>query len=170
MKLVFLSLVLGLFSMNLSAVQVGEPAPDFKLESHEGKIVALQERKNKGWTVLFFYPKAGTPGCTKQACAFRDSIKQIKDLNAEVYGVSADTVPDQAKFHKEHKLSFALLADPNLEVIKKYGAKMEGRDLSQRFTFIIDPNLIVRAVDLKVDPVMDSKNVADQLKKLQSKG
>lgn len=156
-----------LLSLSATAVQVGAPAPEFQLKTHEGKTFQLKDRKGKGWTVLFFYPKAGTPGCTKQACAFRDSLKNVRKLGAEVYGVSADTVEEQAKFHKEHRLSFTLLADPKLEVINAFGAKMDGRDLSQRWTFIIDPNLNVRAVDQNVDPVRDPNHVIKTLGDLQ---
>lgn len=162
--------LIGLLSTGVfAAPTVGKAAPTFQLPTHDGKTFNLQDRKNKGWTVLFFYPKAGTPGCTKQACAFRDSIKQIHALGAEVYGISADTVEEQAKFHQEHKLQFSLLADPKLEVIKQYGVKMDDRDLAKRWTFLIDPKLAVQSIDDKVDPVMDPTHVTDTLKKLQTK-
>lgn len=147
--------------------KVGEPAPTFQALNQDGKEIRLQDRQGKGWTVVFFYPKAGTPGCTKQACAFRDSIKTIRAQNAEVYGISADTTAEQAKFHKEHGLTFDLLADPKAEIIGKYGAKMEDRDLAKRWTFILDPELKIRWLDDKVDPVMDATRVSEQLKKLQ---
>lgn len=153
-----------------SAVEVGKPAPDFKSTTQDGKPFTLSERKDKGWTVLYFYPKAGTPGCTKQACAFRDSVKKIQALNAEVYGISSDTVEAQAKFHKEHKLLFTLLADPELEAIKKFDVKMAVVSMAKRWTFIIDPKLIVRFIDDNVDPVMDAQNVANKLAELQKSG
>ncbi len=156
-------------AISYATVKIGQPAPDFAVKTQEGKPFSLQDRKGKGWTVLFFYPKAGTPGCTKEACAFRDSIKEIRALNAEVYGLSADSVEDQAKFHKEHKLLFPLLADPDLKVINAFDVKMLGVNLSKRWTYIIDPDLVVRSINEKVDPVMDPSNVVAELKKLQAK-
>lgn len=166
MKLALLALIL-FPTLLLAKPSVGENAPLFELRDQTGKLVRLADRKGKGWTVLFFYPKAGTPGCTKQACAFRDSIKVIRDRNAEVYGISADSVEAQAKFHKEHNLAFAVLADPLMDAIRKYGAKMEERDMAKRWTFILDPQLKVRWMDEKVDPVADPQNVANQLAQLQ---
>jgi thioredoxin-dependent peroxiredoxin len=168
MKTFLLFAVSALCSVTF-AVQVGATAPDFQLKTHEGKNFSLSSRKNAGWTVIFFYPKAGTPGCTKQACAFRDSVKKIQALGAEVFGISSDTVEEQAKFHKEHRLLYPLLADPKMEAIQKFGAKMDDRDLAKRWTFIIDPNLVIRAIDEKVDPIMDPDHVIEQLKKLQKK-
>lgn len=160
--LCFVSLV------SYAGLKVGEPAPTFTLKTQEGKPFSLKEREGKGWTVLFFFPKAGTPGCTKQACAFRDGVKAIHELNAEVYGISSDDVESQAKFHKEHKLLFSLLADPELVAIKQYDVKMLGVSLAKRWTFILDPKLVIRYINDNVDPVMDAKNVAEELKKLQA--
>ena len=83
--------------------------------------------------------------------------------------VSADTVADQAKFHKEHNLAFDLIADPKADIIKSYGVKIDGKDMAKRWTFILDPELKVRWLDDKVDPVMDAQHVSDELKKLQAK-
>lgn len=147
-------------------IGVGQTVPLFEAKDHEGKTFKLADRKGK-WTVIFFYPKAGTPGCTKQACAFRDSISKIKELNAEVYGISADSVEDLAKFHKEHKLKFALLSDADLKIIKLFDVKMMGVDMARRWTYILDPELVIRSIDTKVDPVMDPARVAERLTGLQ---
>lgn len=149
-----------------SDVKINDPAPLFKVKNHAGVEFDLASRKGK-WTVLYFYPKAGTPGCTKQACAFRDSIKKIRDLGAEVYGISTDTISDQAKFHKEHHLSFDLLADSDAKVTELYGAKMPVVKVSKRWTFIIDPQLKIKNVLKDVDPAMDSDRVVAEIKKLQ---
>lgn len=167
MSLVFLLSVAACFSSAQAVPKVGENAPLFEIKNQEGKTFKLADRTGKGWTVLFFYPKAGTPGCTKQACGFRDSIKSIRSQNAEVFGISADTVEAQAKFHKEHNLAFPLLADPNTEVIKKYDAKMLGVDMAKRWTFILDPQLKIRWFDDNVDPVLDAKKVSERLATLQ---
>jgi peroxiredoxin Q/BCP len=158
--------------MSLVALQVraelkaGEPAPSFKTQTYAGKEFDLQTRKGQ-WTVLYFYPKAETPGCTKQACAFRDSIKKIRDQGADVFGISADTVKAQADFHKNHQLNFTLLADPEQKVIKLYQTQMADRPLSKRWTFIIGPDLKIRAVEKDVDPAMNANQVADEIAKLK---
>ena len=148
------------------AAKVNDQAPLFKLKNQADVEFDLASRKGK-WTVLYFYPKAGTPGCTKQACAFRDSIKKIRDLGAEVYGISTDTVSDQAKFHKEHHLTFDLLADADAKVTELYGAKMPLVKVSKRWTFIIDPQLKIKNVLKDVDPAMDPDRVVAEIKKLK---
>jgi peroxiredoxin Q/BCP len=117
--------------------------------------------------VLYFYPKADTPGCTKQACAFRDSLSAIRKLGAEIFGVSADDVDALKKFKTNHNLNFVLLADPGMDAIKAYGSKMPVVSMSKRWTFIIDPDLKIRSIDKDVDPVLDAKRVAETLQKLQ---
>ena len=148
-------------------LKVSDAAPTFKLLTHEGKSFDLQARKGL-WTVLYFYPKAETPGCTKQACAFRDNIKKIRVLGADVFGISADSVADQAAFHKNHNLNFILLADDKMEVAKLYGSKMPMLSMSKRWTFIIDPELKIRYVDHDVDPVKDADKVAEKISELKS--
>lgn len=147
---------------------MGDSAPLFKALTHEGKEFDLAARKG-AWTVLYFYPKADTPGCTKQACAFRDQIKKIRALGADVFGVSANSVKEQADFHEKHHLSFTLIADDNLAIIKSYGAKMPILSMSKRWTFIIDPELKIRAIDQDVDPAKDADIVAAKLESLGAK-
>lgn len=169
--LLFHSLLSLLFTSSLalaSEPKIGAVAPPFKATTHDGKTFDLKSRKGS-WTVLYFYPKAGTPGCTKQACAFRDSIDQIRSEGAEVYGISADTREAQAAFHKEHNLTFTLLADPQAKVIDQYGSKMENRDMSRRWTFIIGPNLKIRAVEKDVDPALNATQVAEKIRELKTK-
>lgn len=144
----------------------GDPAPPFTAKTQDGTDFSLESRKGQ-WTVLFFYPKAGTPGCTKQACAFRDSIKVIRAEGAEVYGISTDDVEAQAAFHKEHHLAFPLLADPEGAVTELYGAKMPLLTMSKRWTFIIDPTLTIRHVEHDVDPAQDAQRVAGEIAKLK---
>jgi peroxiredoxin Q/BCP len=152
------------------SLEVGQPAPVFGLIAHDGTRLDLTDRKGLGWTVLYFYPKADTPGCTKQACAFRDRIQMIRDKNAEVYGISTDSVADLAKFHKKYRLNFPLLADPDASVTERYGVKMPLLRLSKRWTFIIDQDLIVRAIDKDVDPARDADLVAQKIQELSIEG
>lgn len=120
----------------------GKQAPDFKLLTDEGKPVSLADFKNKK-VILYFYPKDDTPGCTKEACAFRDGLGQIKKKGAVVLGISADSVEAHQKFKKKHGLNFALLADPEKETIKSYKVwkekSMYGKKYMgiERTTFII---------------------------------
>lgn len=150
-------------------LQVGDSAPTFQVKTHSGGDFDLNARRGNGWTVLYFYPKAGTPGCTAQACAFRDAIQAIRQQGAEVYGISTDSVADLANFHREHKLGFTLLSDPDAKVIEAYGAKMPVLTMAKRWTFLIDPDLKVRRIDDDVDPAMDAQKVAAALKQLQTK-
>lgn len=141
---------------------MGDLAPKFQLLNQDGENFDLISRKGH-WTVLYFYPKSDTPGCTKQACAFRENIFQLREKGAEVYGISVNSVADQKKFHLQHKLNFDLLADSNGDVAKLYGTKMPLLNISKRWTFIIDPNLKVRSIDKDVDPTKDPTNVAQKL-------
>lgn len=167
-----LLIVCGLLKVSQPALakdlQVGDEAPVFTAKTHEGKDFDLKSRQGT-WTVLYFYPKADTPGCTKQACAFRDNIKHIRNLGADVFGISANTVEDQAAFHKKYHLNFNLLADPDGKIIALYGSKMPVVNMSKRWTFIIDPALKIRQIEKDVDPVKDSKQVAEVLSQLQKK-
>jgi thioredoxin-dependent peroxiredoxin len=168
MTLVLAALNLGFLGCGLaSEVKVGDPAPGINLKTDEDKPFNLDSRKGQ-WTVLYFYPKAETPGCTKQACAFRDGISEIRSLGAEVYGVSADSVDALKKFKSNHSLNFTLLADPGADAIKSYGTKVALLKMSKRWTFIIGPDLKVRSIEKDVDPVLDAKRIVEMLKKLQT--
>lgn len=147
-------------------IVAGNAAPMFKLQTMEGKTFDLASRKGT-WTVLYFYPKAETPGCTKQACAFRDNIKKIRELGADVFGVSVNTVKEQADFHKNHNLNFTLLADEKAQIAELYGTKMPMLNMSKRWTFILDPNLVVKAIDKDVDPIQDAEKVANKIKEFK---
>lgn len=149
-------------------IQVGDQAPIFKSQLHDGTEFDMSSRKGN-WTVLYFYPKADTPGCTKQACAFRDNIEKIRLQNAEVFGISSDTVASQAAFHKKHNLNFSLIADPQGKVAEMYGSKMPVLKMSKRWTFIIDPDLKIRAIEKDVDPALDAEMVAKKIQALKKK-
>lgn len=168
---VILSLGVSLASAaNSEPLAVGQKAPAFQLKTQDGQDVKLSARQGKGWTVLYFYPKAGTPGCTTQACAFRDALQQVRERNAEVYGVSTDEMSALADFHKKHRLNFTLLSDPDARVTEAYGVKMPVMKMAKRWTFIIDPDLVIRDIDDDVDPALDAQLVAQRLKRLQGGG
>ena len=104
-----------------NGVQPGDKAPDFTLPAQGGAPVRLSDRLGERVVVLYFYPKDDTPGCTKEACAFRDSYEVFTDAGAEVIGISSDSVDSHAAFAGHHKLPFTLLSDEGGKVRKKYG-------------------------------------------------
>ncbi len=146
-----------------TTLKVGDPAPLFTARTQDGGTFDLAQRKGQ-WTVLYFYPKSGTPGCTKQADGFRDGIAPIREQGADVFGISTDTVEAQAQFHKDQGLPFTLLADPDGVVTEMYGAKMPVLTIAKRWTFVIDPTLTIR----EVDPPADAKRVAGEIARLKS--
>ena len=148
-------------------IKVGQSAPLFEVPQDDGSVFKLASRKGQGWSVLYFYPKAETPGCTKQACAFRDSIKVIRAEGAEVYGLSTDSVEKLAAFRKNHNLNFPLLSDEKAKVVELYGAKMPVIGLAKRWTFLLDSDLVIRWIDNNVDPAKDAQNVAQKIKELK---
>jgi thioredoxin-dependent peroxiredoxin len=163
--LVFCLTLIGGVTM-ADALEVGSPAPLFETKTHEDKPFSLAGRKGH-WTVLYFYPKASTPGCTKQACAFRDNLKALRDLDAEVYGISSDDVAGIKKFHAEQHLNFTLLADPDQKIITAYGTKMPLVSMSKRWTFILDPDLKIVALDKNVDPIKDASGAIKKIQELK---
>ncbi|MFM8444551.1 MAG: peroxiredoxin [Methylococcus sp.] len=151
-------------------LSIGQKAPLFQLVNEQGQPFDLASRAGQGWTVLYFYPKAGTPGCTTQACAFRDAIKRVRDQEAEVYGISTDDVPALANFHQKHRLNFTLLSDPDAKVTEAYGVKMPVMKMAKRWTFILDPNLMIRDINDDVDPALDAQVVAERIQRLKAGG
>ena len=128
------------------AVNVGDPAPDFDLADASGRRVRLGDFKGKKAVVLYFYPKDDTPGCTKEACAFRDSYEVFKETGAEVIGVSSDSEGSHQKFAEKYRLPFTLVADAGGTVRKRYGVPATLGLLPGRVTFVIDRAGIVRHV------------------------
>jgi peroxiredoxin Q/BCP len=126
------------------AIQEGKAAPAFTLPDADGNKVSLRALRGK-WVVLYFYPRDNTPGCTKEACGFRDRHPRLTTRNAVVLGVSPDSEASHQKFRQQHKLPFVLLSDPNRKVMEKYGAfgekMMYGKKTKGviRSTVVIDP-------------------------------
>jgi peroxiredoxin Q/BCP len=118
------------------AVKEGRPAPAFTLEDGQGKKVSLADFAGRN-VILYFYPKDDTPGCTKEACGFRDSWKQLGKLNTVVLGVSADGAESHRKFAGKYKLPFPLLSDPDRKVMKAYGAYGEKMMYGKKTTGVI---------------------------------
>jgi peroxiredoxin Q/BCP len=148
-------------------IQVGDKAPDFTLPSQSGEPVRLRDRLGERVVVLYFYPKDNTPGCTAEACAFRDSHEVFTDADAEVIGISSDSVDKHAGFAGRHKLPFTLLSDRGGHVRKSYGVPATFGLLPGRVTYVIDREGTVRHVFnsmTKIDQhVSDALEVVRQL-------
>jgi peroxiredoxin Q/BCP len=149
-------------------IEEGETAPDFSLPADDGREVKLSDLHGKP-VVLYFYPKDDTPGCTKEACAFRDRSGDLQARGAVVLGVSPDDVKSHGKFRDKFSLNFPLLADTGHQVAERYGAwrerSMYGRKYMgiQRSTFLIDADGKVRKVWQKVDVDGHDQEVLDAL-------
>ncbi|MEX2524177.1 MAG: peroxiredoxin [Gammaproteobacteria bacterium] len=165
-----LFLFTGMISANAVAeIEVGQPAPDFRLPDQHRKIHSLSEYAGK-WVVLYFYPKDDTPGCTTEACNFRDDIFRLRELGAEVLGVSVDSPESHARFAEKHGLPFSLLADTEGRVAESYGSlrRIGPLRLAKRHTFIIDPQGRVAKIYRKVDPKAHSDAVIADIQSLQT--
>jgi peroxiredoxin Q/BCP len=139
-------------------------APDFRGTDVNGRIVALSEMRGRAG-VVFFYPKDGTPGCTTEACAFRDAWKAYTEAGAFIFGVSRDSAERHQEFAKEHKLPFPLVADESGEIARRYGVG-SFLGMSNRVTFVIDGSGAVAHVFRDVDPGVHAKDVLEVLRRV----
>ncbi len=146
---------------------VGSPAPEFELADQTGQLHSLEDYRNQ-WVILYFYPKDGTPGCTTEACEFRDSIFAFRELNTQILGVSLDNVESHQEFAENHNLPFPLLADTEGETSTAYGVKtrMFGMTVAKRHTFIIGPDGKVAKHYDEVKPAEHSAEVLADLRQL----
>jgi peroxiredoxin Q/BCP len=146
---------------------VGQIAPDFSLPDQNGVVHTLKEYSGK-WLVLYFYPKDDTPGCTQEACAFRDDLHKLTALGAQVVGISVDDGKSHAEFAKKYHLPFPLLADSDKEVAARYGVLMNLLfiKIAKRYTFLIDPQGNINKVYDKVETSRHSQEIIDDLNKL----
>jgi peroxiredoxin Q/BCP len=128
------------------SIAVGQKAPDFQLLDQNGRSVALADFRGRKAVVLYFYPKDETPGCTKEACSFRDSYEDFVKAGAEVLGVSGDSVAKHQAFAEHHRLPFTLLADNGNSLRKAYGVPSTLWILPGRVTYVIDKAGIVQHV------------------------
>src|SRR5690348_6832480 len=117
--------------------KVGDKAPLVEGKDQDGKTWKLADEVGKKVVLLYFYPKDDTPGCTKEACGFRDRIADLKNQNVEVVGVSFDSPDSHQKFISKHKLNFPLIADTDGAIADAYGVRMNGRDMAKRTSFLI---------------------------------
>jgi peroxiredoxin Q/BCP len=145
--------------MNL---QNGQLAPEFELPDQDGKIHQLSDYKGK-WLLLYFYPQDDTSGCTKEACSMRDNLPNFGKINAEVLGVSADSVESHKNFEKKYQLTFTLLSDTKKIAINKYGVWENG---IKRTSFLINPAGEIAKIYEQVNPEIHAAQVLADLAEL----
>ena len=152
----------------MAGLKVGDRAPEFSLSSTDGTTISLKDLRGKK-VVLYFYPKDDTPGCTKEACSFRDNLTRVRRKGAEVLGVSADSVKSHQKFSQKYDLPFPLLSDENKEVLNAYGVWKQKSFLGKKYmgiertTFIIDENGKIAHIFPKVKVVGHTEEVLEKL-------
>jgi thioredoxin-dependent peroxiredoxin len=173
---VFAVLVMGFGMKAARAVDVGEKAPAFEATDDKGQPWKSTDHIGKGVLVVYFYPAAMTGGCTKQACAFRDDMKDLTEKGIEVVGVSGDAVPNLKFFKDAHQLNFTLLSDEKGKIAKAFGVPVKKggsikREINgqtevlkrgvtaSRWTFVIDKEGKIIAKNMKVNPADDAKDV-----------
>ncbi len=153
-------------------IQVGQPAPDFSLYDSEKNKVNLSDQKGKN-VVLLFFPQAFTSVCTKELCSVRDSISQFNETDAQVYGISVDSVFTLARFKEDQKLNFPLLSDFNKDVSTRYDSLimefvLDMKGVSKRSAFVIDKEGVIRYAEIldKVSDIPDFDAIQNTLKAL----
>ena len=147
--------------------QVGSAAPDFTLADQSSQKQSLKNYAGK-WVVLYFYPKDDTPGCTKEACSFRDDLTQLEKLGAKVLGISVDDTESHMKFASKYHLPFPLLSDHDGSVAEQYGALNNFGiiKVAKRYTFLIDPHGRIAKIYQSVDTSRHSQDIIQDLKKM----
>ena len=156
--------------MNL-ILQEDQMAPSFSAMSQDGKKISLDDLKGQ-WVVLYFYPRDDTPGCTKEACGFRDSWEKIQETGAVVLGVSPDSVESHGKFARKFKLPFSLLADVDKKMVQDYGVWGEKKFMGRKYmgvhrtTFLINPQGKIQKIWREVKPAEHPAEVLAELQKV----
>jgi len=169
--LISIAIAIYLLRINVMAstgLKVGDDAPTFSLPDNQGKEVNLNDYRGK-WVVLYFYPKDDTPGCTAEACHFRDDFKVLTSLGAKVIGVSIDDSFSHKKFAEKYNLPFPLLSDTSGEVASRYGALNNFLfiKLAKRYTFLISPQGKIAKIYVNVDTSKHSQEIIEDLKLLK---
>ena len=157
------TILIGAFGLSTGAElpKVGDKAPLIEGKDQDGKTWKLADEIGKKAVLLYFYPKDNTPGCTKEACGFRDRISDLKKENVEVIGVSFDNAESHQKFISKYNLNFPLLADTDGKIADAFGVKMENRPMAKRVSFLIDQ-------DGKIAHVTDTMNADTHLTEMKA--
>jgi peroxiredoxin Q/BCP len=157
----------------MAVLEAGQDAPDFTLPDQDGKELSLVNLRGRT-VVLYFYPRADTPGCTTQACGVRDHFEDYAEIGARLIGISPDEVADLKRFHEKYDLNFTLLADPDHSVAERYGAWGEKSMYGKKYmgilrnTYVIDPHGRIAKVLPKVQPKKHDALVLKALTELSS--
>ena len=167
--LILVGLAAGAAAVAAESPYEGKAAPEFELPDQDGQLHSLEDYRDQ-WVVLYFYPKDETPGCTTEACEFRDNIFAYRRLNAQILGVSLDDVESHKAFAENHGLPFPLLADTEGLAADAYGVKTKwaGFSIAKRQTFIIGPDGVVAKHYQKVKPDIHAKEVLAALTEFAS--
>ena len=151
---------------DMGKVKVGDMAPDFELKDKDGNLVKLSSFRGEKSVVVYFYPKDETPGCTAQACSFRDSYEDFKEVGAEVIGISSDGSSSHTGFAENHRLPFILLSDPIGKARKAYGAYDLFGMIPGRVTYVIDKQgKVIHSFDSQLSPTKHINESLEALKK-----
>jgi peroxiredoxin Q/BCP len=151
--------------------EVGSPAPGFKLQDQNGDWHSLEDYSGQ-WLAIYFYPKDDTPGCTTEACNFRDNFHVFRDINANLVGISVDDVASHKEFSDKYKLPFTLLADVGGAISASYGVlrNLGVIKIAKRQSFIVNPEGIVMKHYEEVDPEVHTQQVLEDLKQYMAAG
>ncbi len=165
-SMIFPFLIIG---PSLADINIGQKAPTFNLQDQNGTWHKLEDYKGQ-WVVLYFYPKDGTPGCTTEACNFRDNIFEFQKLNTQILGVSLDNVKSHQEFSEKYSLPFPILADVDKSCAENYGVlgKFMLMTIAKRQSFIINPDGEIVKHYKKVNADSHSEEVINDLKQLGS--
>ena len=168
-QFIFVALLLPFSFASLAQLKVGSKAPNFTLSDQNSIQHQLSDYEGS-WVILYFYPKDDTPGCTTQACDFRDAVKRIIASKSNVFGVSLDSVESHKRFADKNNLPFSLLSDESGEVSEAYDSLNNFMSFksAKRNTFIIDPDGKVAKIYLSVKPSTHSQMVLNDLNQLQN--
>ena len=168
-QFIFVVIFLSISFASLAQIKVGSKAPDFILSDQNSIQHQLSDYEGS-WVILYFYPKDDTPGCTTQACDFRDAVKRIIASKSNVFGVSLDSVESHKRFADKNNLPFSLLSDESGEVSKAYESLNNFMSFksAKRNTFIIDPDGKIAKIYISVKPSTHSQMVLNDLNQLQN--
>jgi thioredoxin-dependent peroxiredoxin len=165
-------IALGAFSIIVVAgaaaaeLKVGDQAPPFSLKGTDGKTYSLDQFRGKSAVVIAWFPKADTPGCTKECKSLRENSKTLHDLKFAYFTASVDTPEDNEKFAKKLDLDYPILSDPDKSVAKEYGVLNPQRGIANRWTFYIDKEGVIKGIDKNVKAAEAGPDIAAKLKEL----
>ncbi len=163
---------LGVFAMLFLAgavadeLKAGDKAPEFSLEASDGKTYTLEQYKGKSAVVIAWFPKADTPGCTKECKSLRENSKALKDLKIAYFTASVDTTEDNTKFAKKLDLDYPILSDPDKKIAKAFGVLNPDRGVARRWTFYIDKEGVIKSIDKEIKVDKAGADVAEKVKEL----